>query len=667
MSRKRLRSLQDLLWGPPLRSRDEQGRKLGVFEGLPVFGLDGLSSAAYGPEAALTILLPLGASGLHYILPITVGIGALLLLLYFSYRQGTAAYPVNGGTYSIAKDNLGVTPALLAAAALMIDYVLNVAVGIAAGVGALVSAAPALQNHTLLVCLAILAALTVTNLRGTKEAGWAVAGPTYLFIGSLGTVLLVGVGRVLTSGGHPQPLAPPPELPAAIEPVGVWLLLRSFAAGCSALTGVEAVSNGVTAFKEPAVQRARATLTLIVVVLGLMLAGVAYLAGGYGIGALDQNQPGYQSILSQLTAAVVGTGWCYYVTMASVLAVLCLSANTSFADFPRLCQLLATDGFLPRSFAVVGRRLVYTAGVLGLTAAAGLLLFAFNGITDRLIPLFATSAFTVFLLAQLGLVVHWRKRACLSRPGAGDCAQQAVADAGTSRGRAANGAADFRRIALAAIPIGVNAMGAAGTAVALAIILVAKFTEGAWIVILAFPLLVAFFRLVHRYYDKLAKATQAGPAEMSNHQPPVVMLPIRGWDKPAAKSLRFAMWLSDDVIAVHLNELTGTTDDPQDHKLQAQWARFVEEPARQAGVPLPRLRVVSTPYREFENPLLAEIGRIEQEFPGRMIAVAIPLLVPRQWWQVLFHMRRSHRLRAALLKRGDRRVVVMYVPWYLHD
>jgi amino acid transporter len=286
LPKKKLKSLLNILLGPPLRSRDEEGRKIGALEGLPIFGLDGLSSAAYGPEAALTILLPMGAAGLSYICPITLAILVLLALLYFSYRQATAAYPVNGGAYTVARENLGIYPGLLAAAALMIDYVLNVAVGISAGVAALISAAPALHSYTLPLCLAILAALTLANLRGTKEAGWAVAGPTYLFVGSLGTVLTVGVARTIANGGHPQPLEPPPEMPAAVEAVGAWLLLRSFASGCTAMTGVEAVSNGVTAFKVPAVKHARATLTLIVVVLSLMLGGVAYLAAVYRIGAI---------------------------------------------------------------------------------------------------------------------------------------------------------------------------------------------------------------------------------------------------------------------------------------------------------------------------------------------------------------------------------------------
>ena len=385
-------SFLSFLLGRPLASSEQAERKIGVFAGVPALGLDGLSSSAYGPEAALTILLPLGMSGVWYIGPITVFILLLLALLYLSYRQTIGAYPVNGGSYTVAKENLGTSASLLAAAALMIDYVLTVAVGISAGVAALVSAVPSLHKYTLPMCMVILLLITLANLRGTKEAGWAFAAPTYLFIGTLGCVLISGIVKAIASGGQPQALVAPPPVSEATEAVGLWLLLRSFASGCTAMTGVEAVSNGVSAFKDPTVRFARRTLTVIVVILAMLLGGIAYLAQSYHVGAMDQDQPGYQSVLSQLTAAVVGRGWLYYVTIGSVLTVLCLSANTSFVDFPRLCRLVAGDDFMPRSFAVFGRRLVYSVGILFLAASAGVLLFAFDGITDRLIPLFAVGA-----------------------------------------------------------------------------------------------------------------------------------------------------------------------------------------------------------------------------------------------------------------------------------
>ena len=398
----------DRLLGKPLATQEEDEQKIGVFAGIPMLGLAALSSSAYGPEAALTLLLPLGAAGLAYIGPI-IFIILLLTVVYFSYRQTIAAYPSGGGSYTVAKENLGERAGLLAAAALLLDYVLNVAVGISAGGGALVSALPKLQPHTLALCLLILTFITLINLRGAKESGLAFALPTYAFVGTLGIVLAIGMARVFLTHGHPVAIAAPAPLPTVAGTATLWLLLRAFASGCTTMTGVEAVSNGVSAFAKPAVRGAQRTLTAIVAILGVLLAGIAYLCRAYGIGATDPDKSGYQSVISQLVGAVVGRGVFYYVTIASVLAVLALSANTSFADFPRLCRLIAQDNFLPHAFANRGRRLVYTLDVASLTTASALLLVAFGGITDRLIPLFAIGAFLAFTLSQAGMVVHWKR------------------------------------------------------------------------------------------------------------------------------------------------------------------------------------------------------------------------------------------------------------------
>ena len=342
-------TVTDWLFGKSLASDEEGEQRVGVLAGIPMLGLDALGSAAYGPEAALTLLIPLGAAGLGYIGPISTLIIALLLVVYFSYRQTIAAYPHGGGSYTVAKENLGTTAGLLAAAALMLDYVLVVAVGISAGVGALVSAVPVLQPYTLPLCLAILALITIVNLRGVRESGLAFVVPTYLFVVSLLAVLAIGIGQdacwpaASRSRSQRRRRCPRPRRRPRL-----WLLMRSFASGCTAMTGVEAVSNGVSAFREPAVVHARRTLTAIIVLLAVMLAGIAYLCRAYGIGATAPGEAGYESILSQLTAAVVGRGWFYYVTIGSVLGVLALSANTGFADFPRLCRVIAQDGFLPQ-------------------------------------------------------------------------------------------------------------------------------------------------------------------------------------------------------------------------------------------------------------------------------------------------------------------------------
>ena len=356
-----MRSLRDLLFGSPLASDQEGEQRVGFVVGIPMLGLDALSSAAYGPEAAMTLLIPLGALSVHFVGPITAIIVLLLLIVYFSYLQTIGAYPGGGGSYTVASRNLGAFPGQLAAAALLLDYVLVVAVGISAGIGALVSAVPSLQPHTLLLCLAVLALIATVNLRGVRESGLAFVVPTYLFVACLGAVLAIGLVKTWLSGGHPAPVVAPPVLPAATSAASVWLLLRAFASGCTAMTGVEAVSNGITAFREPAVKNARRALTGIIGVLVVLLAGIAYLASAYHIGATEPGVAGYQSVLSLLVAAVAGRGWFYYVTMAGILAVLALSANTGFADFPRLCTLLAREGYLPRIFASRGRRLVYIA------------------------------------------------------------------------------------------------------------------------------------------------------------------------------------------------------------------------------------------------------------------------------------------------------------------
>jgi amino acid transporter len=629
-------SVVRFILGRPLASNQHEEVKVGVTAGVPAVGLDGLASSAYGPEAALTVLLPLGAAGLHYIGPITLVILALLAILYFSYRQTIAAYPVNGGSYTVAKENLGTWAGLLAASALMIDYTLNVAVGVSAGVAALVSAFPNLHDYMVPLCLGILAVVTLVNLRGTNEAGIAFSIPTYIFITCIGCVMLVGVFKSISSGGNPQPVVAPPRLPPAIEFAGIWILIRAFASGCTAMTGVEAVSNGVGAFREPRVRTAQRTLTVIVLVLACLLGGVAYLARTYHVGAMHQTEPGYQSVLSQLTSAAVGRGWLYYLTIGSVLSVLCLSANTSFVGFPRLSRMIAQDDFLPRGFAIVGRRLVYSVGILFLAAAAAALLIGFRGITDRLIPLFAVGAFMAFTLSQAGMVMHWRKE-LRERP------QSSVH-----------------------LRLWINLVGAIATGTALMVILIAKFEEGAWITIVAVPALLTLFRLVHRHYQKLNVAiAPTQPLDLSNNPAPVVLVPTKGWDKLTNKAMRFAMWMSQDIEAVHLSNLSGEAAEEEAQRVRGEWEREVEIPAQRHGLPRPKLTLAQTPYRRFIRPLLQHIDRMKKAYPQRVIAVVIPEVVEKKWWEYLLHTRKPARLRKALLKRGDRRVVVITVPWYL--
>jgi amino acid transporter len=638
-----LQALFRFCLGRPLANRESRTRAITASEGVPALGLDGLSSSAYGPEAALSILVAAGAAGLAALGPLMLVILLLLATLFASYWQTIAAYPKSGGAYNVAQDNLGVNASLLASAALMIDYVLNVAVGISAGVAALVSAVPTLQPYTLAFCLGILALLTIVNLRGTLDAGRLFALPTYLFIACFLIVIALGVYAILTSGGHPQPVVAPPPPPKAAEAVGVWLLLRAFASGCTAMTGVEAVSNGTGAFREPRVTNARATLTAIVVVLGVLLGGIAYLATSYGVMAMDQTQPGYQSVLSQLVGAVVGRGIFYYVAIASALCILCLSANTSFVGFPRLCQIVAQDEFLPRPFAIVGRRLVYSVGILYLAVTAGLLLVVFGGITDRLIPLFAIGAFLTFTISQTGMVAHWRRE---------------------MRGQRNGG--QRRRILM---HLAINAVGATTTVTALVVIVVAKFVEGGWITIVAIPCVILLHRAIKRYYDAANQRLRDDQTlEFRRGKPPIVLIPTREWNRLTDNALRLAMELSPDVTAVHLAALEGPDVKSDEQELRQQWAKFVEQPAAAAKYPTPpQLVFLSAPYRRIHAPLLKLIKELEDKNPDRTVAVLIPEVIKRHWWEYLLSNQRARRIRSAVLEYGGSRVAVIRMPWHLTE
>ncbi len=616
-------SVIDFCFGRPLRSSEERAERLGAAAGIPVFGLDALSSAAYGPEAALALLIPLGAAGISYILPITISIVILLLIVYFSYRQTIEAYPQGGGSYTVAGQNLGPFAGLLAATALMIDYVLTAAVGISAGVGALVSAIPKLQPHTLMLCLAILLLITLVNLRGSRETGAVFMLPTYLFLGTLGTTIVAGIGKAILSGGHPTPVEAPPALPAATAAVGLWLLLRAFASGCTAMTGVEAVSNGVTAFREPVVQTARRTLTTVIALLAIMLLGIAYLCRAYQIGAVEPG-PGYQSVLSQLTAAVVGRNVFYLITIGSVLLVLSFSANTAFADFPRLCRLIAQDGYLPVPLAERGRRLVYTWGITTLALLCAALLILFGGVTDRLIPLFAVGAFLAFTLSQAGMVAHWRRK-------------------GGSR-----------------LAISLNALGAVATAGTAIIVTVTKFLAGAWITTLLIPLIMIMMFSIRRHYDRVrAQIAHAGALDLSEVRSPIVVMPMMAWTRVSRAGLQFAFNICSEIHVVHVS-----TDENKDEFVR-DWRKVVEGPVRTTGLRMPELKVLKSPYRFVITPIVDYVLELEAKNPGRQIAVIVPELVERHWYLNFLHNQRATWLKAALLMKGNRRIVIINVPWYM--
>jgi len=620
-------NILDLVVGKPIKTTDERAEQIGPVQGIPIFGLDGLSSAAYGPEAALSLLIPLGLLGVRYIVPISAAIITLLVIVYFSYRQTIAAYPSGGGSYTVARFNLGAPAGLLAAAALLADYTLTAAVGISAGVGALVSAVPSLLPHTVVLCVGILAVITILNLRGVREAGTAFAIPTYLFVGTLLITIVGGIFRVLFSGGHPTPAVALPPPPPITEAVSYWLLLKVFASGCTALTGVEAVSNGVKAFREPTVKNAQRTLTVIIFLLAVLLAGISYLVRTYGIAATDPGQPGYQSVLSMLTAAVFGKGLFYYLTIGSILVVLSLSANTAFADFPRLCRAIAQNNYLPHVFGYRGRRLVYTYGIVVLALLCGGVLVAFGGVTDRLIPLYAVGAFLAFTLSQAGMVMHWRK----------------------------NRGPHWLKSAF------VNGLGAFVTGVTTVVVLVAKFVEGAWITLLFIPLTIVFFSVVRRHYHAVKVLTTCKvPVDAPGlNQHPIAVITIDRWSNITRQGIEFAARLSPTVVALHV--------EPSEHSelLKDDWEQYVVQPFRAEGREPPELHILPSPYRFVIIPVVQFVLDLSKKNPGRNIVVVIPELVEDRWYEYFLHNQRGRLLEWVLLARGNERIHTVSAPWYV--
>lgn len=618
----------DIVIGKPLATSDAQHEHIGVAAGIPIFGLDGLTSAAYGPEQAMSLLIPLGLIGVQqHLLPIFTAILVLLTILYFSYRQTIEAYPNGGGSFTVASENLGDNAGLLAAAALMIDYILTAAVGISAGVTALVSAVPSLHLHQLGLCLLILALIVIVNLRGVKESGFVFMLPTFLFVGTLLATVIVGTMHAVAAGGHPIPLsAPPPAIPATMQYLTIWLLLKAFASGCAAMTGVEAVSNGVTAFKEPRSKRANQALTVIIAILIVLLAGLSYVAKAYGVTAMDSNDPAYQSVLSIQVAAVFGRHWFYFLTMGSVLAALSFSANTAFADFPRMARAIAMKDYMPHVFLLRGRRLLFTHGIYALSGFTAVLLIIFRGVTDRLIPLYAIGAFLAFTLSQAGMVRHWIK-----------CKD-----------------AKHRHLKMF-----LNGLGAIATGITLVVVLVAKFTSGAWITAILVPAIIAIMYAIKRHYTRVSEEThETKPIRLTGMQQPIVVIPVARWDKLAEKAVRFGLIMSKEVRVVNVQNDVDTGFDEI-------WNQMVMEPIRQSGLPVPKLDSVHSSFRTIISPLMDYILKLEDDNPGRKVAVLLPELVVKHWWENALHNQRIQILKLLLLVKGNQRIIVVNIPWYL--
>ena len=621
-------SLSDVFFGKPLATSEERAEHIGVAAGIPIFGLDALTSAAYGPEAAMSLLIPLGLYGVHFIVPIISSILILLVIVFFSYRQTIAAYPTGGGSYTVATENLGEKAGLLAAAALMIDYILTAAVGVSGGVTAVTSAVPSLQPHTLLLCLGILGILALVNMRGVRDTGTAFIVPTFLFIGTLLAVIGVGVYKSVISGFHPVPMeALPPALPQTVKLLGLWMLMKAFSSGCAAMTGVEAVSNGVMAFGEPRAKKAQATLTIIIAILIVLLFGTAWLAKTYGIMAMDPDGAGYQSLLSLLVSAVFGRGWFYFLTMGSTFLALALSANTAFADFPRLTRAIALHDYLPHVFILRGRRLLFSHGIYALTGLTGLILIAFGGVTDKLIPLYAIGAFLAFTLSQAGMVQHWRKQ-----------------EAHKGRGW----------------HMFVNGIGAVATGITTIIVLASKFMSGAWVTAILVPTLILIMYSVKRHYTRVsAEMVDRQPINLVNLQQPLVVIPMARWDRITEKALRFGLLLSKDIKVVHVH----SEDEP--HALEPCWEEMVLAPLREHGMQEPELVSIPSSFRFIIAPLMEYILKLEQDNPDRKVTVLLPELVVRHWWENALHGQRVQLLKLLLLVRAKQRVIVVNIPWYL--
>ncbi len=618
----------DVLFGKPLATSDAAHEHIGVAAGIPIFGLDGLTSAAYGPEQAMVLLIPLGVAGVQmHLIPIFTAILTLLTILYFSYRQTIEAYPNGGGSFTVASENLGDGAGLLAAAALMIDYILTAAVGISGGAEALVSAFPKLQPHLIGICMLILAIIVVVNLRGVKESGFVFMLPTFLFVGTLLSTVVVGIWHSVAAHGHPVAVAaPPPPIPATMQYLTVWLLLKAFASGCAAMTGVEAVSNGVTAFKEPRSHKANQALTVIIAILIVLLAGLSYVAKAYRITAMDPSDPHYQTVLSIQVAAVFGRGFFYFLTMGATLAALAFSANTAFADFPRTARAIALRDYFPHVFLLRGRRLLFSHGIYALTGFTALLLIIFEGVTDRLIPLYAIGAFLAFTLSQAGMVKHWLS--CKDQP-------------------------HWQ------IKMFLNGLGAVATGITLVVVLIAKFTSGAWITAILVPLIIATMYGVKRHYTRVKLETaDPSPLRLSGLEQPLVVIPIARWDKISEKAVRFGLLMSKEVKVVNVQ-------NDQDEDFGDVWERMVMAPIREYGMPAPELVRVESSFRTILTPLMDYILQLEDANPGRKVAVLLPELVVRHWWENLLHNQRVQLLKLLLLLRGNQRIIVVNIPWYL--
>jgi amino acid transporter len=589
---------------------EEERHRLTALEGLAALSLDALSSVAYGPQAILIVLATAGAMALHYTLPVTLAIVLLLAVLVTSYRQVIEAFPSGGGAYAVSKAHLGVRPSLIAAASLVVDYILNAAVGVSAGVEALTSAYPALYPDRVYLCLAVLGFITAANLWGVAESARLFIAPTLIFIAGIFAVIIGGLLR-----SHPLPF-PQGSVSSVPATVGILLLLRAFASGCSALTGVEAIANAVPEFRKPRARRAQHTEVGLGVILGLMLIGIAVLAQKY-----HTYPSSTTTSLAQLTQASLGHNFVFYAIQLVTTVLLALAANTSFGGLPVLASLLATDNFLPHLFFLRAQRQVHRYGVVVLAVVAAILLVVSKGNTQALIPVFAIGVFVGFTLSQAGMVRHWRAG---RQPG--------------WEGRAV-----------------INGVGALFTLAALAVELISKFTEGAWLIVIVVPLLVLMFSRIHSAYDRIGAALQIG------HTPPpprprssLVVVPVGSMSRLTAEGISAALSLGDEVVAVTVC-YGGPEDAAADARFREQWEEW------HPNVPLLTLR---SNKRSLGPPVVNFLRELEQAASYEQLVVLIPEVQPTRPWQRLLHNQRGFVLEQAI-QRGTRNVVTCRLRYQL--
>src|SRR5262245_3470071 len=606
----RLALLKQWLVGPPMPLAQARHERLGKAAALAVFASDPLSSVAYATEEILLVLILAGSAALSYSLPVALGIAALLAVVVISYRQTVAAYPQGGGAYLVAKDNLGVLPSLAAAAALLVDYVLTVSVSVVAGVAALTSAVPTLHSLRVVLSVVAVAAIALGNLRGVRESARLFAAPTYFFVISI--LALVAYGFVGATF-HWLPEAPYEPHPPGLEGLGLFLLLRSYAAGCTALTGVEAVSNGVQALRPPEGRNAQVVMTWLGVISIIMFLGITYLAFDFGI-----IPGGDETVVSKIARRVFGTGLLYYTVQTATLLILVLAANTSYADFPRLSSLLARDRFVPRQFANQGDRLVFSNGILILTGFAILLIVVFGGDTHALLPLYSIGVFISFTLSQSGMVRRWirlRERGWRWR-------------------------------------MWVNGVGAVVTGVVLLTLTFTKFSEGAWIVVVVIPVLVGIFLVMHRHYEEVAVELSLDTVEPEAELHHTVLILVGDLHRGVVRALRYGKSLTAPDVT--LRAVYVETDPARTARLEERWAKWG------LGVPLV---VLTSPYRSLLRPFIEYIDHIQARGDDEVVTIVLPEFLPRKWWQHILHNQTALLVKGALLFRKN--TVVANVPYLL--